>query len=394
MKYWVYINGQVPGCYLPGELAQLSGFTQTSLVCPAEGEISEKNWRRAGEFSELAVVVDRLEKARPPMKPAEAPPAIADVDKLIDTSSQRLFGHVAELMKELQDRREDKSLVESLQRQLAAFRADLQTERERNAINENRVARIADLEDVHRRDLDTIAKLDSSVRDRDERLSALHAELEKLKYEFDATRRRLGETANDLAIRNSLVDKISKDLTEKELSLAKSLAVIRRLEEDLHRIVPAPLPQLAAPMPLPSLIKEAAEQPAIPAPPPFQAPLHEPEVPRPVFSPVPELIRKEAQAEPLLEEHPPEPKQELSLPEAPAPVAAPAPAEPPKRATTKSWLRKAVSAPSATPKKEFTDDEPPSAPPILEPDPEKLGAQNALVEFFRKVMGKDHKPEA
>ena len=46
MKYWVYMNGEVPGSFTAAELAGLTGFSMTSLVCPAEGEILDKNWRR------------------------------------------------------------------------------------------------------------------------------------------------------------------------------------------------------------------------------------------------------------------------------------------------------------------------------------------------------------
>ena len=57
MKFWVYLNGEVPGCFIPADLAKLEGFSGTTLVCPAEGEVLEKNWQRAGEFPDLHVTI-------------------------------------------------------------------------------------------------------------------------------------------------------------------------------------------------------------------------------------------------------------------------------------------------------------------------------------------------
>lgn len=368
MKYWVYLDGEVPGCYLPGELAQLEGFGMTTLVCPAEGEISEKNWRRAGEIEELAVLVRQAESARKPAPPAvaAAPAPSVDVDALIDTSSQRLFNHVAELMKELEESRDEKALTASLQRQLAAYKTDLQAEREKYALAENRLSRLNELEEARRRDLELIAKLETSLRERDEALRQARAELDAVKAEHETGKRRLGDLANDLAVRNRLVDKLSKDLTEKELSLAKSLAVIRRLEQDLQRFGRTSRAAAAA-APVFSPVPEPAPEPPAPAPVPAVSPVIEP---------------------------PPEAKTELSLPEAPPPSQpAAAPEAPAARTfTPRAWMRRSDATP--IPKSGFTTDDPPPPPPTIEPpDPEKLGAQNALVDFFRRVMKKE-KPEA
>ncbi|MEK9146065.1 MAG: hypothetical protein AAB339_10685, partial [Elusimicrobiota bacterium] len=54
MRYWVYLNGEVPGSYAPEELAAIPGFGDASMVCPAEGEIQERNWRHAAEFADVA----------------------------------------------------------------------------------------------------------------------------------------------------------------------------------------------------------------------------------------------------------------------------------------------------------------------------------------------------
>lgn len=240
MKYWVYMNGEVPGCYPPPDLVALTGFTMTTLVCPAEGEILEKNWRRSGEFPDIIKVLHERDAQKPPSAPTLAQESVmtGDVNQLIDTASGRLFSHVAELMKELENRREERALTLSVQRQLVDLKDQLQQTREKNAQLESRIPRISELEESMRKDQDRIDLLETSLKAREEGLGELRVQLEKSRTDLESSRRRLGEAINDLAIRNRLVDKLSRDLTEKELSLAKSLGVIRRLEEDLHRLVP------------------------------------------------------------------------------------------------------------------------------------------------------------
>ena len=120
MKYWVYMNGEVPGSFTPQELAALKDFAMTTLVCPAEGEILEKNWRRSGEFADIITVLHERDASRPPSAPAREQEAVIsqDVDALIDTASARLFGQVAGLMKELENHREERALTDSLQRKV------------------------------------------------------------------------------------------------------------------------------------------------------------------------------------------------------------------------------------------------------------------------------------
>ncbi len=241
MRYWVYMNGEVPGSFTPAELSALPGFLMTTLVCPAEGEILEKNWRRAGEFSDIAPLVTAQEMRAPPAKPAPVAPAPSlDVDAMIDTASNRLFSHVADLMKELENRREEKALGLSLQRQIVDLKGQLQESREKTAMAESRLPRISELEEARRKDEARLQAVETELKTHESAMGDLRVQMEKAKMELDTTRRRLSETANDLTIRNRLVDKLSHDLTDKELSLAKSLAVIRRLEEDLNRICPAP----------------------------------------------------------------------------------------------------------------------------------------------------------
>ncbi|HAM34985.1 MAG TPA: hypothetical protein DEB40_12025 [Elusimicrobia bacterium] len=237
MRFWVYINGEVPGSFSPEELSKLSGFSGTTLVCPAEGEILEKNWRRAGEFSEIMPLLAELSRQQQPPPPAE-PPAPADVDKLLDNASHRLFSHVAELMKELENRREEKALVLSLQRQIMDLKDQLLQAREQNAKLETNLPRLAELEASQRQSDDRISSLEATLHGREDALAQLRMQLEKTRGELETAKRRFTETANDLTIRNRLVDKLSRDLTEKEVSLAKALSLIRRLEEDLNRICP------------------------------------------------------------------------------------------------------------------------------------------------------------
>jgi TolA-binding protein len=240
MKYWVYMNGEVPGSYSPQELAALNGFSMTSLVCPAEGEILEKNWRRSGEFPDIIKILHERDAKMPPSAPALAQEAVmtGDVNKVIDTASARLFTHVSTLMKELENRREEKALTLTLQRQVVELQDKFQDAQGKIDSLEGRLAKISELEESVRKDLAQIQSLESALKAREEGLSELRLNSEKIKFEMETTKRRLGESLNDLSIRNRLVDKLSRDLTEKELSLAKSLGVIRRLEEDLNRLCP------------------------------------------------------------------------------------------------------------------------------------------------------------
>jgi hypothetical protein len=237
MKFWVYIDGEVPGCYAPTELAQLEGFSGTTLVCPAEGEVLEKNWRRAGEFPEIMPALQELAARQRPSQPPEEPSSL-DVDKVLDSASHRLFGHVSELMKELEHHREEKALILSLQRQVMDLKSQLQEERERAEALQTQLPRLAELEEAQRKSEERIAGLESTLQGRERAAADLRIQLEKTRNELEAAKRSLGETANDLSIRNRLVQKLNHDLTEKEVSLTKALALLRRLEEDLSTIRP------------------------------------------------------------------------------------------------------------------------------------------------------------
>lgn len=361
MRYWTYMNGEVPGSYDPAELAALPGFSMTTLVCPAAGEISEKNWRRAGEFGDIAAAVSARERQAAPPEPAAAAvaAAAADVDSLIDTASTRLFSHVADLVKELENRREEKALIVSLQRQIAALKEELGQTRERSNLLEMRLPRIAELEETARKNHAALESLQASLQAREAALNDTRIAAEKTRNELEAARRRLTETVNDLALRNRLVDKLSKELSEKELSLAKSLGVIRRLEEDLNRLCPDPAMiaissgMAATPPPRP-----LETRPAAPPPPP------EPAAPPPAPA-------ASSSAEPAALTGP-------AIPPAPEPLA------------PLSSAPGAELPPSPTP---YTVDEPPATPPYLEPPPppESPKAHEALLTFMKRLFpGQPH----
>ena len=339
MRYWVYMNGEVPGSYEPEQLAGLPGFTMTTLVCPAQGEIAEKNWRRAGEFDDIARCVSaRAEKSAPPAPPAAGPAAssAADVGSMLDTASNRLFSHGADLVKELENRREARALSVSLQRQIAALKEELSQSRERADMLEMRLPRIVELEEAHRKEHEALQSLQNSLKAREESLNEARMALETMKNELDSARRRLAETQNDLTMRNRLVDKLSKELSDKELSLAKSLGLIRRMEEDLNRLCPEGLPG--------GSVSSALSKPA-----PSAAPLEPARL-------------ADAAAKPLIQAEP------LAQAE-----AAPAEATPPETALAAGELA-------------FTTDEPPAMPPYLEPPQDRPKAHQALVNLIRKVF--------
>jgi hypothetical protein len=340
MKYWVYMNGEVPGCYTPQELGALTGFSQTTLVCPAEGEILEKNWRRSGEFPEIIKILHERESSKAPAAPSPVEAQAADLNLFIDTASAKLFSHVADLVKELENRREERALTQSLQRQLVDLKEQQQSARERAAVLEARMPRLAELEESARRDNERILSLEASVRARDEGLAELRVQLEKARGELDGVKRRLGETLNDLAIRNRLVDKLSRDLTEKEVSCTKALGVIRRLEEELHRLLPA---VAAAEAPAAAAAAAAAPEPKPSADayaiPPAPAPSALPDIP--ALAPAP-----------------------AAVPEPPLPVAA------------------GASEPAAP---AFTTDEPPAPAPVAAPA-EAPQAQQAIVGLFKRFL--------
>lgn len=244
MKYWVYMNGEVPGSFAPLELVELPGFTGGTLVCPAEGEILEKNWRHAGEFPDIVESIQKKQRAEPSTQPKPPAPPItleaamsSEVDKHLDSSGTRLFRHVSGLMKELSNRREERSLTLSLQRQIADLKEQLLSTRERLAAFESRAAGALELEKSAQLFQAKIDSLETARKTDAEILAETRKRLESARMELDFAKQRLSETSADLGVRNRLIDKLTQDIAEKELSLAKSLGVISRLESDLQRII-------------------------------------------------------------------------------------------------------------------------------------------------------------
>jgi len=325
MRFWIYLNGEVPGCFTPAELATLNGFSGTTLVCPAEGEVLEKNWRRAGEFPDLMPTLQNLAAGQQPAPPPEAP--AMDVDKLLDSASHRLFGHVADLMKELEHHREEKALILSLQRQVMDLKDQLQGEHERFGKLEARMPRLEELEASQRKYEDRIQGLEATVQGRDRAAAELRIQLEKTKNELENAKRNLGETANDLSIRNRLVEKLNHDLTEKEVSLTKALSLLRRLDEDLDTIHP-------------DALSEHREQ-----------------------------------------------IQALAGGKMEPQAALPATQDPTVEAGAAA--KAAVEPASALVRAAYTTDEPPKLPEVIvPPPPDQPAAHNALVDFLRKVINK------
>lgn len=347
MKYWTYMKGEVPGSYEPDALAALPGFTMTTLVCPGEGEIAEKNWRRAGEFDDIVSAMERQQAQVPPPAPLGAPPTSNEVDALLDTASTRLFSHVADLMKELETRRDEKSLIVSLQRQISALKTELNSAREAATLLEIRIPRIAELEETIKKDQAALAQLQLNLTAKDNQFNDMRMTYERMRGDLEGSKRRVQETEGDLSIRNRLVDKLSKDLSDKELSLAKALGVIRRLEEDLNRLCPpsAIMKPAAAPAPVRPAPVRAAPPPPPPPPPAPEAP-----------PPAPVLPVSAQVVEPIV-------VKVLSVPE----------------------FKSHITPPPAG---SFTNDDPPPPPAYIEPQfpTEPPKAHEALLGFLRKVF--------
>lgn len=294
MRYWIYLNGEVPGSYEAGELAGMPGFSQTTLVCPAGGEIQEKNWRRAGEFPELAAAVDRRKADAPPPAPLEEA-ASGDLGAMLDTTGARLISHVSELMKQLESGREQKELVRGLQDRVAALEDDLKLARQKASAFEEKAARFEALQAQSLRDAGRLAELESSDARARRELADLRAAAESLKSALEAAREENRRGDEERAAQRLLTEKLASELAQKGAALGRAVAVVRGLEQALLPGGPAastapvepfvPLapaePEAAAPTELlPSL-------PSLPALPPLApaaaalSPVEEPPSPEP-----------------------------------------------------------------------------------------------------------------
>lgn len=301
MRYWVYINGEVPGSYEPEELAAIPGFGDAALVCPASSDLAERRWERAGVFPDIVQALHENVKA--PLTPLKAPPATRaedpvrplSPDDVLNDSSQRIFRHVTELMKELENRREERALTQSLQRRVGELTNELNALRERATYLQGRADLIPGFQDRERELQEALARARADLHETRGGAERLDADLAKTTSDLLNTRRHLEDAKTESADREKHLSQISKRLAEKEASLAKAFGVIRRLEETLGELLPgamagisrqvpvereapppppepAPEPVHAAPEPeLVSLVEAPAETPAAPEPPEVEA---------------------------------------------------------------------------------------------------------------------------
>ena len=142
-------------------------------------------------------------------------------------------------MKELENRREERSLALSLQRQVSDLKEQLRLTGEQAARAQDQAGIIRNLEAQLKEARTEVESLRATQTAKDGSLAELRVRLETMKLELENTSRRQTETANDLAIRNRLVDSLNRQLMEKEVALAKALALIRRFEGELARLAPA-----------------------------------------------------------------------------------------------------------------------------------------------------------
>ncbi len=242
MRYWVYLNGEVPGSYAPEELAAIPGFGDASMVCPAEGEIQERNWRHAAEFADIAGALSarRLSSPLPASAPAPAEESSfpKTPDDILNDSSSRIFSHVTELMKELENRREERALSQALRRQVVEVKNELLAARERIRFLESRAALIPGFEDRERVLHEQLAKARGDLLELQEKFTAAQEGLKRRREELEEAASRIESQESDLSRKKTVVEELSRQLAEKELTLARSFGIIRKLESMLGDILP------------------------------------------------------------------------------------------------------------------------------------------------------------
>ncbi len=240
MKYWVYIEGKVPGAYSADELWRISGFSSTTLVCSAEGEIQDKNWRYAGEFSEIAQA-GKKQTFRPPAPPS-AENGLLGVEnpaEALESAEAKIFLHVKELMSEIEGARREKNLRVSLQDRVEGMNRDLKQGLEEKSSLEKKVAAMEkDLSRLNKEGRESSERLNILLKEREEAVALLKADFEKEHSQSERLKGQIKELSEDLAIRNGLVNRLAEDLADKEKNLMQSLGIIKRLEEELRGISP------------------------------------------------------------------------------------------------------------------------------------------------------------
>lgn len=336
MKYWVYANGEVPGAYPPEELAAMPGFGETSMVCPAEGGIENRNWRHAGEFPELSEALAarrRAAEARRPEAVDRVLSAPLGPQDILNDASSKIFLHVSDLMRELENRREERALTQALQRQVVELKNELLAARERIRHLEDRSALIPDFELRERKLQETLAEARKEL----EKLPLVEQALKAAHEEAEAERRRAEQAAGALERQKTVSAELSHELADKELTLARAFGIIRRLEETLGGIVPGAASGIA-----PSVPEAAAHlasvsaplEPPLPPPPPPPAPVE------PV-RPEPRSVEEISAALPV----PEPPEERASQPEEPSP----APKAPTMKDRIFAWVKSRIPQKKSSP---------------------------------------------
>jgi len=273
VKYWVYLNGEVPGSYTPEELVGIPGVGETTMVCPSEGGIEERNWLRAGQFPDILDAIRRLE--RPPTAP-QAPMPRHDIDPgrpldpndILTDSSSRLFRHVTDLMKELENRRAERAMTQSLQRQVIELKNEILAMRERNQYLQDRADLIPGFQDREQRLTKDFEALRQKLQEREAQLRGAEADLGKNKDALEKARRVESSAAEELKRQAEVIEDLSGQLAQKEFTLAKAFGVIRRLEEVMGDLLPSTVSGISSEVP--GYKNEEAPPPPPPEDPPIQ----------------------------------------------------------------------------------------------------------------------------
>lgn len=255
MKYWIYLNGEVPGSYEPEELAAIPGFSETALVCPSTDDLAERRWERAGAYADIIAAL-RAEPKAPlapapeplPVRPATAPRALTP-DDILNDSSQKIFRHVTELMKELENRREERALTQSLQRRVSELSSELTALRERAGYLQGRADLIAGFQDRERELQEALARARADLHETRAGADRIDADLGKSQADLQAARRSIEQLKAEAGERESSLSELSRRFAEKEAMLAKAFGVIRRLEESLGELLPGAVSGIARQVP-------------------------------------------------------------------------------------------------------------------------------------------------
>lgn len=279
MKYWVYQNGQVPGAYEPAELAAMPGFSQTSLVCPTDNA-ANRQWQKAGHYPDLVAAIDKYQVAPPP------PPRLAD--ELLSESSHKLFRHVTDLMQELENRREEKALTKTLQRQLGEVKDELLRTRERAQALELEIGSARGSADREANVNQQLESLRSQLKERQTEMTALNDQLHGQRQELTRLRAQTEELLEANKLLTQSRDDLSREVAEKDATLARAMGLIQRMETELDELTGRTVPRVdpwdrppvesimpphnpPAP-PSPKIVAAALTPPAPPAPKATQAP--------------------------------------------------------------------------------------------------------------------------